>query len=171
MYVTLLGGSRLNLLLPDISLIHIKDIARNLSRINRFCGNTKYPYSVAEHCVVASYRASTKQESLSLLLHDASEAYLGDLPSYIKEVCPEYKKVEDNLLTLIFNSHNIDPSFMDTIKPIDKEVTEEERQKLVCSSSFKRLFNPFYYNPSVINCLGPYRAESSFLRRYKELTL
>jgi hypothetical protein len=62
-------------------------IARSLSRINRWNGNTTRPYSVAEHSVrVASLVAPRLR--LAALLHDAAEAFIGDLPYPIRKQQP-----------------------------------------------------------------------------------
>lgn len=66
----------------------IEEIAHALAQINRFTGHAKRPYSVAEHSLlVASIAASegvTPVQQLAALLHDAHEAYVGDLASPAK---------------------------------------------------------------------------------------
>lgn len=75
------SGKRINLLNPDLSLIDIEDIAHHLSLINRYTGATPAPYSVAQHSVyVAEY-----SKCLGGLLHDAHEAYIGDVILPVKE--------------------------------------------------------------------------------------
>lgn len=79
--------------------ICIEDIAHHLSLINRFTGATKTAYSVAEHC----YRMSTEDlpgDPLSRLMHDAAEAFIGDLSScwksklYIINRCTTFEQVK-----------------------------------------------------------------------------
>lgn len=65
--------------------ISIIDIARSLSRLPRFLGHTQNGMiSVAEHCVVMAQFLQDEGDSTRLqllgLLHDAHEAYTGDLP-------------------------------------------------------------------------------------------
>lgn len=71
----------------------IEDIAWSLAHQCRYNGHTKLFYSVATHCILVAFFLP---QSLKLegLLHDASEAYLTDLPSPIKQQMPEYRKIE-----------------------------------------------------------------------------
>jgi 5'-deoxynucleotidase YfbR-like HD superfamily hydrolase len=68
---------------PDPDNILIEDIAHALSLQNRFNGHTKVPISVAEHSL---FVASILPDELKLegLLHDASDAYMGDVVSPVK---------------------------------------------------------------------------------------
>jgi hypothetical protein len=71
----------------------IEDIAWSLAHQCRYNGHTKMFYSVATHSLLVSYFLPPRLR-LEGLLHDASEAYLSDLPSPIKQAMPEYQKVE-----------------------------------------------------------------------------
>lgn len=80
--------------------ICIEDIAHALSLTCRFNGHSKVFYSVAEH--------STRMSSANLLgdpkwflMHDAAEAYLSDIPSPIKPMLPEFKEIENHILSVI----------------------------------------------------------------------
>ena len=68
---------------PDPALIDLRDIAHALGNICRFGGHSRRYYSVAEHSILV---ASLVPEPLRLpaLLHDAAEAYLGDIITPIK---------------------------------------------------------------------------------------
>ncbi len=66
--------------------IDIEDIATALSRIPRFLGRTHrhlLAYSVAEHCVRASYQVSF-EHALLMEMHDCEEAFFGDTPRPVK---------------------------------------------------------------------------------------
>jgi len=65
------------------------DLARGLSRACRFAGQTTAFYSVAQHSVLASYYVPP-DDALHALLHDAAEAYLGDLTSPLKRLMVSY---------------------------------------------------------------------------------
>lgn len=66
----------------------IEEIAHALAQITRFTGHAKRPYSVAEHSLLVAYIAAgegaTPVQQLAALLHDAHEAYVGDLASPAK---------------------------------------------------------------------------------------
>ena len=72
----------------DPTQIRTVDIAHSLSRINRYLGHTRTPYTVAEHCVRVSWLIEEwghdRQMQLRGLLHDAAEAYVGDTTAPVK---------------------------------------------------------------------------------------
>jgi hypothetical protein len=84
-----------NLSNPTPDQINIQDIAYALGNICRFTGHSESFYSVAEHCVRASCIPNTQERQLAALMHDAHEAYVGDVSSPLKQLIPEYKSVED----------------------------------------------------------------------------
>jgi hypothetical protein len=90
-FVDTYKGHRVELLTPTADSITFEDIARSLSRQARFNGHTKgaHPYSVAQHSVwVALYIEHHYQTApavtLQALLHDAHEAYIGDIATPVK---------------------------------------------------------------------------------------
>lgn len=85
---------------PDPALIEIEDIAIGLSRIPRFAGHTKRFYSVLSHSI-SVWAMVPKEHHMAALLHDASEAYIFDMPSPIKSRLPDYKKLEFGLMSAI----------------------------------------------------------------------
>lgn len=88
-WINTLKGKRVSLLNPDRVLLDIKEIAHALSRINRFTGHIKPEhYSVAEHSVRCSLFAAAwgrpLETQLWALLHDAHEAFVGDISTPMK---------------------------------------------------------------------------------------
>lgn len=71
------SGRHLDLLAPDWREIDLFDVARGLSRIARFSGQSRRAFSVAEHCLLVAELAPAPLR-LAALLHDAHEAYFGD---------------------------------------------------------------------------------------------
>ena len=85
-----------NLLLFELTPhdIDIEDIAHGLACINRFNGQVKKPISVAQHSVYVAriaMKLSGPRAGLQGLLHDASEAYIGDMTKWLKQA-PEMKE-------------------------------------------------------------------------------
>jgi hypothetical protein len=71
----------------------IEDIAHSLSNINRYIGHTREPYSVAEHSVHVSFLVP-KEFAMIGLLHDAHEAYVGDVNRPLKIDLQDYREIE-----------------------------------------------------------------------------
>jgi hypothetical protein len=95
--------------------VSIDDIAHALGMLCRFGGHAKWHYSVAQHSLlVASIteaivskepaRQSTHQAVVYALLHDASEAYLVDLPAPIKDVMEAYMEAEGRAQATIYDA-------------------------------------------------------------------
>jgi hypothetical protein len=82
---------------PEESFINISDIALSLSRVARWGGRTRVEelcYSVAEHSVMVSHLCKP-EHALIGLLHDATEAYIGDIISPLKKIIGrEYLPIE-----------------------------------------------------------------------------
>lgn len=76
------------------------DIAHALSHICRYGGHVDRFYSVAEHCFLMS-QAVRPENRLWALLHDATEAYIGDMVRPLKLHMPNYVDVEDRLMAVI----------------------------------------------------------------------
>lgn len=115
-------GARFYPLEPDAELIRIEDIAHSLSMQCRYTGHTARFYSVAEHSVVLAREFHTGWHyRLVALLHDASEAYLSDVPRPLKRL-PEfafYREAEDRLQEMIFDKFCLF-SWRDVIADIKK---------------------------------------------------
>src|SRR6185503_5589264 len=66
--------------------------ARPLANLSRFGGHTRAFYSVAQHSVIVSQlveeRGGDAEDAFAALMHDATEAYLGDMPHPIKHRSP-----------------------------------------------------------------------------------
>lgn len=71
-------GYYVNLADPDPETLHPGDVAWGLGRIIRFNGMIAQDYTVAHHCLVMSHYVP-EQYALEALLHDAAEAYMGDI--------------------------------------------------------------------------------------------
>ena len=72
-------GKVFNLLNPKPEMVCIKDIAHSLAYQCRYTGHTRKFYSVAQHCVLMAMNDDLPGDPLVKLLHDADEAYIGDM--------------------------------------------------------------------------------------------
>ena len=94
---------------PDSHALHITDIAHALSLICRGNGHVKTFFSVGQHCIHCCLEAEARGYSprviMACLLHDASEAYMSDVPRPFKQYLGEYKAFEEKLLRVIYEKY------------------------------------------------------------------
>lgn len=104
-WIETFGGHPIDPLKPEPCRIWRHDIAHALSNQCRFSGHTTEFYSVAQHSVLVSRLVGTWTDCVKTrflaLYHDASEAYLQDMPTPIKRQMPEYRAAEERLQTMI----------------------------------------------------------------------
>ena len=116
--ITTYTGHKFDPINPQMEVLDIRDIAHALSLTCRGNGHVKRFYSVGQHCIMcareAMARGYSKRVVLGCLLHDASEAYMSDVPRPFKEMLPEYVNLEEKLIDLIYT------------KFIGSTLTEEE---------------------------------------------
>ena len=102
------SGIMFNLAEPTPEMVNIRDVAHALSRIVRFNGHGD-GISVAQHSVMVhddlytNHRAGAGIALLGLL-HDAHEAYTGDLPTPLKELLPGIYKIQERIQDAIHES-------------------------------------------------------------------
>ncbi len=87
-WIQTVSGLAFPLVNPSAADIRARDIAHALAGINRFGGHLRCYYSVAQHSVLAAallwQRTRDRRATLAALLHDAHEAYTGDLKQPVK---------------------------------------------------------------------------------------
>jgi hypothetical protein len=115
-------GAAFNVMDPRVEDVRLNDIASALSKQCRYAGHCRRFYSVAEHSVhVAHHTSGGAKLKLAALLHDASEAYLVDIPRPIKNAMPEYRAIEDRLMRVIFERFNLD---LGNLWPLPPEIVD-----------------------------------------------
>lgn len=117
-------GRKVDFLDPDPKTIEIADIGHALARVCRFGGHVPRHYSVAQHSVYVSQLVRPDLR-LAALLHDATEAYVGDMVAPLKELLPEFKKVERAMAAAIGARFGV------RIHPLDPDVKRADLAMLV----------------------------------------
>lgn len=107
------SGRKFYPLAPNCEQLALYDIAHALSMQCRWNGHTRVFYSVAQHCVLMSELCHA--HPAEALMHDASEAYISDVPKPVKRQLPEFEAHEDRLLRRIFECWGL-------VYPLPKEV-------------------------------------------------
>lgn len=150
--------------------VDIVDIAHALSNICRYGGHVEQFYSVAQHCVFASHIVPAKF-ALYGLLHDASEAYLIDVPRPIKhELGMEvYRAAESKLQALIYESFGLDPEEPECVKVADNQLLKTEQRDLLKPPPAP--WKDYGVEPLRHKLIPwtPEQSENTFIGRYVEL--
>lgn len=122
-------GLRFDVMNPRADLINIQDIAHSLSMICRYNGHVRSFYSVAEHSIHVANWLSQGGESpevqLAGLMHDSSEAYVGDMVSPLKrteELGTAHTVIEERVLAAIAKRHGFIYPLPDVVHEADKAV-------------------------------------------------
>jgi hypothetical protein len=111
---------------PRADEVFIEDIAHALSMLCRFGGHCLRFYSVAEHSVLLS-RAAAPADKLWALLHDASEAYLVDVPRPLKPFLAGYREAEVKIMTAVCERFGLAPDMPPAVKEADGRILFDER--------------------------------------------
>lgn len=161
---------------PLPSVIVIEDVAAALSKIARFNGHTQgdLGYSVAQHSVVVSRLCPTKP--LAGLLHDAAEAYLGDIAKPVKSELDrlahgELTRIENGILRAVAESFLVpyEDLVCEEVKRADRIALATEKRDLMGPEPWP--WHPLPEPAEFDLCpWEPKLARDMFLDRFKELT-
>jgi uncharacterized protein len=171
-FIQTVSGRRFNPLEPDPAEIDIVDIAYSLANQCRFGGHVRSFYSIAQHsCHVADVVAEREPDAaLWALLHDAAEAYLGDMPHPLKhrsELGVGYARVEGPLQEAICERFGLPRLPPPIVKQVD--LATERRDVASVAWHWPELdgFEPL---DGEIEPWLPDRAREEFLERYERLS-
>lgn len=130
-------GKMIEITNPEEDCVCSEDIAHALSQICRAAGHFKYFYSVAQHSLncmkEACARGYAKRVCMAALLHDASEAYLCDVPSPLKRELGDYKRLEKKFEDVILQKYGLYPLSREEkklVKQIDEDILWYEFKSL-----------------------------------------
>ncbi len=168
--ISTLSGRFFDLLKPEDYDYDIEEIAEALSNICRYTGHVKKFYSVAEHSVLVSHIVPPKL-ALAGLLHDASEAFVGDVSSPLKKLLPEYKAIEERIQQAIATYYSIPFPFPQEVHEADKRMYWRERID-VAPGPRDTLWHQDLAATRKVQASGmkPLMAKRYFISRFKEIT-
>lgn len=169
-WITTFTGRQFDYVAPAVESICIEDIAQALSHECRFAGHLPNFYSVAQHCVLASYIVAP-EFALEALLHDAVEAYCKDIPSPLKCLLPDYQFIEDQIDAVIRQRFGLPLEQSDQVKYADLMMLATERRDLdIDDGKTWPMLEGIPTSDIAINPLSPVQARAVFIRRFNELT-
>lgn len=162
-------GNKFYPLDPRPEEIYIFDIAHALSMLCRYGGHCQEFYSVAEHSILVSENCSP-ENALWGLLHDASEAYLVDVPRPIKALLPGYKEIESQVTWTIAQKFGLSWPMPDEVKRIDDAMLVTEKDPLMLNSPEEWKLDQPPIAGVVFHYWFPLDAKEKFLARFYKLT-
>lgn len=128
-YIETYHGRKIDFLDPDPEQFCLEDIVHALRNVPRFGGHTQYPYSVMAHSLNVA-RLVPADQQFAAALHDATEAYLLDMPTPFKRMLPDYMEAERRMWLAICQKFDLDPELSADIHAADKVALMTERDML-----------------------------------------
>ncbi len=154
---------------PRSQEVDIRDIAHALSMQCRYAGHCRRFYSVAEHSTLIARWLVGKQRDAALygLLHDASEAYLVDVPRPVKPYLTGYAAAEERVMAAVWAHFSLDPDVPPIVKQADDRILADELVNMTRMDWHARHADPLgvpmmYWSPA--------EAEREFLATFEALT-
>lgn len=113
--ITLMDGTLLDIMSPELAPISIQHIAHAASHLCRYGGQSPHFYSVAEHCCLmvelVLANPSEAKYAKEVLLHDADECFgCVDLPRPVKQHCPQYQNIQQKIADVVAATFQLDVS-------------------------------------------------------------
>lgn len=165
--ITLASGKLFDFLDPHGSDFDIDDIAHGLAHVCRYAGQCRAFYSVAEHSMLVA--DTVEDYPYEALLHDAAEAFIGDVTRPFKQLLPEYKRIEATVEDAIIERFGLDRRCRDAVKRADLRVLAAEQTQVMapgCADwAAEAGIDPA---PVLVTHLDPPAAKLAFLQRFEE---
>lgn len=168
-WITTLSGVRFDLLRINIRDVPLTDIAHSLAMNCRYNGHIKNFYSVAEHSILVS-KLVPEEDALWGLLHDATEAFVPDIPRPFKQYIGGFENVEAQIHKGISEVYGLPLQEPDSVYDIDNRIVADEG--IVLFPEIPEWVSDFVPVgcTDMIKCYTPHQAKEEFLNRFKELT-
>lgn len=173
-WMTTRTGARFWPLDPRPGDFDIRDIAHGLARTNRFNGRTRATYSVAQHSVLVS-RLLPQRLKLFGLMHDASEAYLGDVISPVKRLIEGvYGPLEEAVMAAVADQYGFRGQLDDfrdcaAVKEADLVMLVTEARDVTTFGFIPKSLRVLPLDEPIGESWGYDRAEREFLSEFRRL--
>lgn len=168
--IMLNSGALLDFLDPSSSKFTIDDIAHGLSNICRYAGQCSQFYSVAEHSLHVSRVA--KGHEFAALMHDAAEAFTGDITRPLKQLVPAFKRIEREIEKAIFARFGLPTDLPKAVKDADLRVLAAEQSQImpVGTDDWARTEEILPASIRILH-LAPDEAKRRFLEAFESLKM
>jgi len=174
-YLQTVSGRWVNPFDPDPGQLDAGDIARALANQCRFGGYSRVFYSVAQHSVIVSRvveeRGGDVEDVFAALMHDAGEAYLGDMPHPLKHrsaLGAAFREAEARLEAAIRARFQIKANVPE-IKAVDRSLLATERRTFSAETWHWPELEGIEPLDLELTPWPPDRAADEFAKRYAEL--
>lgn len=163
------NGNRFDLEKPWESKFDIEVIAHALSNQCRFNGNCNEFYSVAQHSVLVSFLVPS-EIALAGLLHDAAEAFIGDVTTPIKQLLPEFLELEKRVESFLFGRYGLPQELPPEVKTADLVALATEKRDLLSERGSWPILEGVEPDEFTIIPQWPSLAKALFIERFYFLT-
>lgn len=167
-YIQSYSGTTVDFLNPKENQILLEDIAHALSLLCRFGGHCSEFYSVADHSIRCSEKAPDGFK-FEALMHDATEAFLVDVPRPIKQVLPGYRDIEAGLDVVIRKKFGLPEKMSKEVHHVDGAMLSTEKRDLMKPSDRPWSSLPDPYEEKIVP-RTPEQSYKDFIDRFNELT-
>lgn len=164
-HITVYTGGTFEFMSPESSDWTVWDIAHALALTCRFAGHCTEFYSVAQHSVLVS-RLVPGELALAALFHDASEAFLGDIPTPLKPLLPDFQALERRVEAAVADRLQVVGPEDAHIRTADRVALATERRDLMPQTAWEwEELSGIQPVATRVRPIGPNEARSQFLER------
>jgi hypothetical protein len=171
-WIQTFDGVKFEPFMPRAEDVNIKDIAHSLAMICRFNGHCQRFYSVAEHCIHISNLVSNEARLFGLM-HDAAEAYIGDIARPLKPHMGDIKAIEADIMNAVLIRFNIMPSadIIAEVKEADTRMLKTEQLQIMSPTPDSWGLDDIEPYKLKLKCWEWQEAEDKFLKAFLQQAL